>query len=395
MEPRTVYGLAVAEGLSHEAAIIATAIAWGESGLNPDAVGDGGLQDDTWGPSCGLWQIRSIKAQSGTGLSRDADRLKDPSFNAAAMASISNNGSYWQPWTIYRNGAYLQYVDQVRAAVGGKTMEVWMPGVVHNDRSGLSDMATDGSPVIVLHITVSNGPASYNGTEPHFEVNRDGSIIQYVALDRNAKALWNEPGGVETNRQGICHQIEMVWYNPLTVGEMSDAQLEGVARCCLFIRDYSGVRFAPPPMGFYSDQRPLASADGVLRMTFDEWREWDGFCGHVNVPENDHWDPGPFPWDRFMAIVHRLDSSIKDEEDELAGEGPYIVAMLEELKRTLRTDLGENADAGVVLDKWRDVFNGRGEGDLDLGAERILEDLTALPDIQKRLEAIEKKLAKA
>src|SRR5947208_3079456 len=100
----------------------------------------------------------------------------------------------------------------------------WMPGVTHIDRSGANVMATDGAPVVVLHITVTSGPASYSGTEPHFEVAQDGSVIQYVAMSRNAKALWNEPGGVETNRQGICHQIEMCWEDPLNCDQMSDAQ---------------------------------------------------------------------------------------------------------------------------------------------------------------------------
>jgi hypothetical protein len=117
MEIHAVYDLAIAVGLSHDAAIIATCIAWGESGLNPDAVGDLSLQDSTWGPSIGLWQVRSLKAQSGTGQSRDATRLKDPQFNAQSMYVISNAGTKWTPWTTYKNGMYLSYMDRVQVAV--------------------------------------------------------------------------------------------------------------------------------------------------------------------------------------------------------------------------------------------------------------------------------------
>lgn len=80
--------------------ILATAVAWAESGGNQNAIGDTSLQNATWGPSYGLWQIRSLKADKGKGTHRDADRLPDPAHNAKAMASISGNGSNWQPWTV-------------------------------------------------------------------------------------------------------------------------------------------------------------------------------------------------------------------------------------------------------------------------------------------------------
>lgn len=124
MRPAAVHALA-ADHVDHEAAIIATAIAWAESGLDPEAVGDESLIDDTWGPSIGLWQIRSLRADTGTGRPRDRTRLTDPEFNARAMAAISNNGTYWGPWSVFTNGRYLKHLDAVRAAVeGGRVVEV-------------------------------------------------------------------------------------------------------------------------------------------------------------------------------------------------------------------------------------------------------------------------------
>lgn len=117
MTPRDVYDLARGAGLGHEAAIVATAIAWGESGLRPDAIGDEDLEDSTWGPSVGLWQVRSLRSHVGTKQDRDAEGLVDPAFNARAMFTISRGGTDWTPWTIYRNGAYLRHVDDVRSDV--------------------------------------------------------------------------------------------------------------------------------------------------------------------------------------------------------------------------------------------------------------------------------------
>lgn len=117
MTPSEVHGLAVAHGLDHEQAIVATAIAWAESGLHPDAIGDSGLADEKWGPSIGLWQVRSLREDHGTGKERDGSRLHEPSFNARAMVAISNGGTKWTPWSVFKSGRYRQHLDAVRAAV--------------------------------------------------------------------------------------------------------------------------------------------------------------------------------------------------------------------------------------------------------------------------------------
>lgn len=95
---------------------LAVAIAGGESGWRPDAVGDVSLADDKWGPSIGLWQIRSLRAQTGTGQSRDANRLPDPAFNARSMWEISGGGQSWGPWSVYTSGAYRQHLDVAGSA---------------------------------------------------------------------------------------------------------------------------------------------------------------------------------------------------------------------------------------------------------------------------------------
>jgi len=115
--PLEVYRLARTAGLGDAEAIIATAIAWGESGLDPGAVGDEDLEDETWGPSCGLWQIRSLRAHTGTGRERDRERLLEPEFNARAMFAISRKGTDWSPWSVFKNGSYRQHLEAVAEAV--------------------------------------------------------------------------------------------------------------------------------------------------------------------------------------------------------------------------------------------------------------------------------------
>jgi hypothetical protein len=87
-------------GLAGEAQRIAVAIALAESGGNTDAVGDGGK-------SIGLWQIH-------TGFNPQFDRgmLRTPEYNARAMMALSGGGRNWQPWSVYKNGSYRQYMNQ-------------------------------------------------------------------------------------------------------------------------------------------------------------------------------------------------------------------------------------------------------------------------------------------
>lgn len=104
-------------GFRGQALITAVAVALGESGGIPWINGDQSLQSSKWGPSVGLWQIRSLNAERGSGRTRDRLRLGDPSFNAASAYAISGGGSNFSPWTVYRTGKYRQYLGQAQAAV--------------------------------------------------------------------------------------------------------------------------------------------------------------------------------------------------------------------------------------------------------------------------------------
>jgi hypothetical protein len=129
-----VVGLAYDAGLRDPRALAeAAAIATAESGRNPAAVGDVALQDGKWGPSIGLWQVRSLKAEKGKGSTRDADRLTDPKANAAAMMEISKGGKDWSPWTVTRPTnptGFFKYT----AAMPGATSAV--AGVLANRGAG-------------------------------------------------------------------------------------------------------------------------------------------------------------------------------------------------------------------------------------------------------------------
>jgi len=110
-------------GFRGDALVTATAIARGESSYNPSAVGDTSLTNSTWGPSHGLWQIRTLNNPENYGNYRGDNlrvgdgRLFNPNTNAEAAYAVSNNGTDFGPWSVYTSGDYLNYIDEATAAV--------------------------------------------------------------------------------------------------------------------------------------------------------------------------------------------------------------------------------------------------------------------------------------
>ena len=104
-------------GFTGESAAVATAIAMGESGGRTDARGDTTITTSRWGPSIGLWQIRSLNADRGTGRQRDEIANLNPATNARHAFQISGGGTNWRPWSVYSNGRYRAFLARARMAV--------------------------------------------------------------------------------------------------------------------------------------------------------------------------------------------------------------------------------------------------------------------------------------
>lgn len=114
--PDEVYASLIAAGWPTQGALTMTAIAGAESGWNDTALGDTQLEDTTWGPSYGLFQIRTLKGETGRGTTRDINALAagDVQQAAAALAVYQSQGL--DAWTVYQTGAYRQYLAQAQAA---------------------------------------------------------------------------------------------------------------------------------------------------------------------------------------------------------------------------------------------------------------------------------------
>ena len=97
-------------GASVEQADTLSAISRAESGSQVNCFGD----DDSnyygkptsngkhYGESYGLYQIRTILEESGTGSCRDIERLKlNIAEQSACAYEISRSGTYFQPWSVF------------------------------------------------------------------------------------------------------------------------------------------------------------------------------------------------------------------------------------------------------------------------------------------------------
>lgn len=119
--------LAFNAGFDSENDSLATAVAiagWdgspvsAESGGDPNAVGDTTLVTSKWGPSIGLWQIRSLRnptAFGGVDRLRDAAKLRDPVYNAeTARAIYLDRGKSFRDWSVYTTQIYRANLPRAR-----------------------------------------------------------------------------------------------------------------------------------------------------------------------------------------------------------------------------------------------------------------------------------------
>lgn len=178
-----------------------------------------------------------------------------------------------------------------------------------NGRSGGSYI--DVPARFVVHTTETVSVPNYDDgrAAPHLTYDPSRRVsYQHTDTGIASRALRNKSGGVQTNRARAI-QLEIVCYSDkriadqnasrLWVGDLSQEHYEDVADI---------VRWAAEEHGIYFDVRmprpvPKYGEDSPARMSASEWNKFNGICGHFEVPENSHWDPGAFDFIRLLDIL--------------------------------------------------------------------------------------------
>lgn len=90
-----------------------------------DAVGDLALVDEKWGPSIGVFQIRSLRDPTlgnAADRLRVAEKLRDPLYNTqAARVIVGPDGEWLHYWSPFKNNttAYLDHIGVDYELVAG------------------------------------------------------------------------------------------------------------------------------------------------------------------------------------------------------------------------------------------------------------------------------------
>lgn len=204
------------------------------------------------------------------------------------------------------------------------TKEDWF----EDDYLGAAMNLTSATMVLCIHTTEGLNWPGYGGgkTAPNLtgfpplkNVNK-GSWRQHFSDERSARALENDPGGVQTNTMNVF-QVELIgtcdpkhrysWngqgqykagvhyvYWP----EADDGQLRWVAKMVADRHKKYGLRLYAPKFKAY----PGSYGSNGVRLSGSQWRRFAGILGHQHVPENAHGDPGNIPIAKIIQFTKEI-----------------------------------------------------------------------------------------
>lgn len=188
--------------------------------------------------------------------------------------------------------------------------ELWYPEAKQDVLENSGYMYTSYPWRGVLHTTEGSTYAAArsayiaNRSAPHFTVSFEGGTFrawQHIPLDRAARALRNQPGGVETNRLRTI-QIEIVGFAHSSQ-DFSVEYLTGIAKLMRWIESNTEIEATAPRFYGEGEGIVLASQSSPVRMSNAQWLAFNGWCGHQHVPENDHWDPGRINISYLLSVT--------------------------------------------------------------------------------------------
>lgn len=184
--------------------------------------------------------------------------------------------------------------------------------------------------VVVLHTTEGRSLPGYGGgsVAPNLTAVPDLAAkklkwYQHFDIESSSRALANNAGGVETNTLNVC-QVELVGTcDPKRHAEWKaagqahiywpdapDWALKEVARFLSWMHEEHGLPLSGPKAW---PAYPKSYKDGGdQRMSFAEWKGFEGVCGHMHVPENDHGDPGAIDFAQLVKYA-KADLDVDDE----------------------------------------------------------------------------------
>jgi hypothetical protein len=180
---------------------------------------------------------------------------------------------------------------QVAAQKASAKRQAWHPKAKRVPYKSSGAFVPSG-PKLVWHITIGSGLPTYSGSAPHFTINpKTGELWQHIPITEASSSLLHPQGTVETNHAHAV-QVEVIAFasikdpgaanHPeLIVSNWSDADYARLAKLARWIEHNAGV---PRTCG-------VKFIPGAVRLQGQRWLDYAGHCGHMHVPNNDHYDP--------------------------------------------------------------------------------------------------------
>jgi hypothetical protein len=160
------------------------------------------------------------------------------------------------------------------------------------------------------------------------------------------RPVWAQGASVDTqNAHGM--QVEIVGHSQVDEWLPAEPSLYPLAALTAFLHKRklisTGLKRPTPKWPLHVDQLPAAT-DRYYRRKAGLWPHTEGVYGHIELPADEHWDPGGFDYPKFFELVGGLVGEFIGEESELAllteDDQKALKAFLEEL----RSELGRKED---------------------------------------------------
>jgi hypothetical protein len=146
----------------------------------------------------------------------------------------------------------------------------------------------------------------------------EGKIGQHIQLGLAGDAV--------NNWDSFAQQIEMVGRSQLGLWLPEEATLGPTVALVAWLHQTVKIKTGlkrPALWPVVLDRGPQA-VEGYYRRHAGLWPETPGVFGHVDIPDNSHWDPGSFDYPRFFARVEQVieggDDDMGTTDMRLGGE---------------------------------------------------------------------------
>ncbi|NED75418.1 hypothetical protein G3I51_24450 [Streptomyces sp. SID9944] len=198
----------------------------------------------------------------------------------------------------------------------------------------------------VLHTTEGIGVTDYDGGSMAPNLTAVANFtkkrldwFQHFDIDRSSRALQNLAGGVQTNTlnvvqvefDGTCDYSKRERWGTRVAGRdyiywgaPPDWALRDMAEFLRWLNANHGVPLIGPStwLAYGPDSRrpgvvPASYGASPARMSFSQWEDFRGICGHQHVPENSHGDPGSLPFAQVIALAKGTTSTPSKEDDTM------------------------------------------------------------------------------